>query len=119
MERAKAQMLHSEFGFLANEFAKKHGLVVALGKSSFGENFFKGKFELKEPGKVSVLENLEWNSLGVKPEMIGKMIKSPTGEMFELTGVKASRWKFPLQIKNVRTGKMHKAPVSYLKFMVA
>ena len=99
-------------------FAKKSGVAISLGGIRYGEANFTGKLEVVIADTASGMSaqealgrkslSLEGFMFGLTENDYGRTFKNWDGQTYKLTGVKASRPKYPIKAENVRTGKSFK-----------
>jgi hypothetical protein len=120
LTKPAALALQRELLVTLTEFAKKHGMTFAPGRGRYdpasGEyRLSKATFKMLNAPPSSG-ESLALMQFGLKHSDLGRTLVTPSGT-FTLVGVKPNRPKYPLQIKNVATGRMHKAPKHFLTYI--
>ncbi len=96
-----------------------YGMEVEYVSGTYGHDGLVAKIRIFDPSERKQAAGNDAQLLGLPADIVGKQFNypTPTGRvrMFEVTGIKLSRPKYPIQIRNIATGGEYKFTVSSLE----
>lgn len=125
--RAGHRMLSAEISTELQALAQRHGLTITAGGGAIGSDELTIKVVAKT-NDTSVIEARERRELGIYGRFAGLteahyntiIFDQRSGTRYQLKGYSPNRPKFPIDMLNLSTGKMHKATESYARqFIIA
>jgi hypothetical protein len=125
--KAGHRMLSAEIQQELQALAQRHGLNITAGGGQIGTDELVIKVTAKT-NDTSAIEARERRELGIYGRFAGLtehhynaiIHDRRTGEQYQLKGYSPNRPKYPIDMLNLRTGRMHKATESYARqFIIA
>ncbi len=96
-----------------------YGLEVEYVSGRYGPDGLVAKIRIFDPAEREHAAGNDAMCLGLPADIVGKTFNypTPTGRirMFEVTGIKLNRPRYPIQIKNIATGGEYKFSVASLQ----
>ena len=119
INREMLQQFRVDFKEAVKDLEKKYGLVLELGRISFGNDNFSGKLEARAGTDIIDANATEFNRYcswyNLKPKDFMSTVRGGDGRMYQITGLARNSRKYPIRVKDVITGKTYKAAREWLK----
>jgi hypothetical protein len=120
------RMLSAEISTELQALAQRHGLQISVGGGSIGSDELTIKV-IAKTSDTKAIEAREKRELGIYGRFAGlteahynAIITDPrSGTRYQLKGYSPNRPRFPIDMLNLSTGKMHKATESYARQFIA
>jgi hypothetical protein len=120
--KAGHRMLSAEISTELQALAQRHGLQISVGGGSIGADELTIKV-IAKTNDTSVIEARERRELGIYGRFAGLteahynaiIFDQRSGTRYQLKGYSPNRPKYPIDMLNLSTGKMHKATESYAR----
>lgn len=118
IDKQMLQQFRQDFQEAVKDLESKYGIVISLGKITYGHDDFTAKLEAKSgDSKDEVMKReFEENCLyfGLDPEDYGQVF-SEKGKDYKIIGIDLAKRKYPVIIQELSTGKTLRCTVDYIK----
>lgn len=116
---ANLKAFRFDFQNAVKELEEKYGVKIEAGKIGYSSDNFNMKVEVKNIGENGEVEDKDFSiyadSFGLKPEWLNASFQPRTGEKLKIVGINPRRWKNPVELVGIESGKKFKSSADFVK----
>lgn len=118
IDRQMLLQFRNDFQEAVKGLESKYGIVISLGRISYGYDEFSGKLEAKSGDNKDDVMKREFEKncshVGLDPEDYGQVF-TQQGKDYKIIGIDLAKRKYPIIIKEVATGRTVRCTADYVK----
>lgn len=118
IDKQMLEQFRKDFQEAVKGLESKYGMVISLGRITYGYDEFVGKLEAKSGDDKDEVMKREFEqncaSVGLDPEDYGQVF-TQQGKEYKIIGLDLSKRKYPVIVKEVLTDKTVRCTVNYVK----
>jgi hypothetical protein len=118
IDRQMLEQFRKDFQEAVKGLESKYGMVISLGRITYGYDEFTGKLEVKSGADKDDVMKREFEKncsyVGLDPEDYGQVF-TQQGKDYKIIGLDLAKRKYPVIIQEVLTGKTVRCTVDYVK----
>lgn len=117
--REMLEAFREDFADVVKELEVKYGVIISLGRITYGYDSFEGKITAKLGNSKEDVMKKTWEQecgwFGFNKDDFGKQFTANDGKTYEIIGIDSGKRKYPIIIRDTRTGKTVRGTADWVK----